>query len=66
MKSLLALAVFSVAHVVHAEIVTVPFSAVVTSALSQLNFGVDRFEFTAGIADLHLPIDAALGVVDVG
>jgi len=35
------------------------------SALSQLNFGIDRLEFTAGIVDFHLPIDAALSFVDV-
>ena len=37
-----------------------------TSALSQLNFRVDRLEFPAGVVDLHLPVDAALGAVDVG
>ena len=37
----------------------------VTSAQSRLNFGIDRFEFTSGIIDFHLPIDAALSVVDV-
>ena len=30
------------------------------SALSQLNFRVDRGKFAAGVADLHLPVDAAL------
>ncbi len=35
-------------------------------ALSQLNFRVDRREFAAGVVDLHLPVDAALGAVDVG
>src|SRR6267154_1957424 len=37
-----------------------------TSALSQLDFRVDRDEFAAGVVDLHLPINAALGAVDVG
>ena len=37
-----------------------------TSALSQLNFRVDRREFAAGVVDLHLPVDAALCAVDVG
>src|SRR5262249_48252649 len=36
------------------------------SALSQLDFGVDRREFAAGVVDLHLPVDPALGAVDVG
>ena len=36
-----------------------------TSALSQLNFGIDGFEFTAGIVDSHLPVDAALSGVDI-
>ena len=36
-----------------------------SSALSQLNFGIDRLEFTAGIVDFHLPIDAALSFVDI-
>ena len=35
------------------------------SALSQLNFGIDGFEFTAGIVDSHLPVDAALSGVDI-
>jgi hypothetical protein len=35
------------------------------SALSQLNFGIDRLEFTSGIVNFHLPIDTALGIVDV-
>jgi hypothetical protein len=30
------------------------------SALSQLNFRVDRGKFAAAVADLHLPVDAAL------
>ena len=38
---------------------------IVTSALSQLNFGIDGFEFTAGIVDSHLPVDAALSGVDI-
>jgi hypothetical protein len=37
-----------------------------TSALSNLDFGIDGLEFAAGVVDLHLPIDASLGVVDVG
>jgi hypothetical protein len=37
-----------------------------TSALSQLNFRVDRREYAAGVVDLHLPIDAALGVIHIG
>ena len=36
-----------------------------TSALSQLDFRVDRSEFAAGVVDLHLPVDAALGAIDV-
>ncbi len=36
------------------------------SALSQLDFRVERLEFTAGVADFHLPVDAALGGVGVG
>ena len=36
-----------------------------TTALSQLNFGIDGFEFTAGIVDSHLPVDAALSGVDI-
>jgi hypothetical protein len=36
------------------------------SALSQINLGVDRLEFAAGVVDLHLPIDAALGAVHIG
>ncbi len=36
------------------------------SALSQLDFRVEGFEFTAGVADFHLPVDAALGGIDVG
>ena len=35
------------------------------SALSQLNFGIDRLEFASGIVNFHLPIDTALGTVDV-
>src|SRR5437899_259985 len=35
------------------------------SALSQLDFGVDRLQFPAGVIDLHLPVDAVLGVVYV-
>ena len=35
------------------------------SALSQLDFRVERLEFTAGVADFHLPVDAALGGVGV-
>ena len=35
------------------------------SALSQPNLRIDGFEFVSGVADLHLPIDAALSLVDV-
>ena len=35
------------------------------SALSFLNLWVDGLQFDACIIDLHLPVDAALGVVDV-
>ena len=37
----------------------------VPSALSQLDFRVDRLQFSAGIVDSHLPIDATLCSVDV-
>ena len=37
-----------------------------TSALSNLRFGVDRLEFVSGVVDFHLPVDAALGGIDVG
>jgi hypothetical protein len=37
------------------------------SALSQLNSRVDRGKFAAGVADLHLPVDAALaGKANIG
>ena len=36
------------------------------SALSQLDFRVEGLEFTAGVVDFHLPVDAALRGVDVG
>ena len=36
-----------------------------SSALSQLNFGIDRLEFAAGIVDFHLPINASLSSVHV-
>ena len=36
-----------------------------TSALLQLNFGIDRFELCSGIINFHLPVDASLGCVDV-
>jgi hypothetical protein len=36
-----------------------------TSALSDLDFGVDRFEFAAGVVNFHLPIDTALHRIDV-
>jgi len=36
-----------------------------SSGLSALNFRVYRFEFAAGIIDLHLPIDASLRVINV-
>ena len=35
------------------------------SALSQLNFRVNRFQFRSGVVDLHLPVDTALSGVDV-
>jgi hypothetical protein len=35
------------------------------SAMSQLDFRVDRGEFTSSIIDLHLPIDTPLGIVDI-
>ena len=44
---------------------TVGRTSDVASALSQLNFGIDGFEFAAGVVDFHLPIDAALSFVDV-
>src|SRR5262245_12741160 len=31
-----------------------------------VNYRVDRGKFAAGVADLHLPVDAAPGAVDVG
>jgi hypothetical protein len=37
-----------------------------STGLSQLDFGVDRFEFAAGVVDLNLPVDAALDAVEVG
>ena len=40
-------------------------SSLATSGLSQLDFGVDRLEFAAGVADLHLPVDATLDAVEV-
>ena len=36
-----------------------------SSASSQLNNGIDRLEFAAGVVDSHLPVDAALSAVDV-
>ena len=36
-----------------------------TSALSQFNFAVDGLEFYPSIVDLHLPVHAALSVVDI-
>ena len=35
-----------------------------TTALSKLDFGIDRHEFTADIVNCHLRINAALGIVD--
>jgi hypothetical protein len=35
------------------------------SALSLLDFGVDRLQFAAGVVDFHLPVDAALSGIDV-
>ena len=37
-----------------------------TSALSKPNFWVERLQLATGIADFHLPVDAALRIVDVG
>ncbi|MDX2216560.1 MAG: hypothetical protein SFY66_25075 [Oculatellaceae cyanobacterium bins.114] len=39
--------------------------AIATSAVSQLNFRVDRSEFTSSIIDLHLPINTPLSVVNI-
>ena len=36
------------------------------SALSQLSFRVEKLEFTAGVFDFHLPVNAALGRIDIG
>jgi hypothetical protein len=36
------------------------------SAASQLNFRVNRSEFTARIVDFHLPIYTSLSAVDIG
>ncbi len=36
------------------------------SALSALNFRVDGLEFISSVVDFHLPVDAALSVVDIG
>ena len=36
-----------------------------TSALSGLDCGVDRFEFAAGVIDFHLPVNASLAGVHV-
>ena len=36
------------------------------NALSQLNFRVEVLELAACVLDFHLPVDAALGRVDVG
>src|SRR5207253_7306602 len=36
-----------------------------TSALSQLNCRVNRFEFRSSIVNLHLPVDATLRGVDI-
>jgi hypothetical protein len=36
------------------------------SAASRHNFRVDRSEFTACVIDFHLPIDPALGLVNIG
>ena len=35
------------------------------SALSEQNFRVDGLEFAASVFDIHLPVNAALGVGDV-
>src|SRR5262245_46012567 len=36
------------------------------SALSRLDFRIDRGEFRAGVIDPHVPFDATLAGVDVG
>src|SRR3954470_13886653 len=36
-----------------------------SSALSHLDFGIDGLQFATGVFDFHLPVDAALGLVDV-
>src|SRR6266849_6828991 len=38
---------------------------ILSSALSQLNCRVNRFEFRSGIVDPHLPVNATLGGVDI-
>ena len=40
--------------------------AKLASALSALNFRVDGLEFISSVVDFHLPVDAALSVVDIG
>jgi len=35
------------------------------SASSNKDFGINGFEFTAGVVDFHLPVDTALGARDV-
>ena len=36
-----------------------------TSALSNLDFRVKGFQFATGVTDFHLPVDAALRVIDI-
>jgi hypothetical protein len=43
-----------------------PRSRRIASAVSQPDSRVNRGKFAAGVADLQLPVDAALGAVDVG
>jgi hypothetical protein len=42
------------------------FACLRTSALSQLNFRVNRLQFRSGVVDLHLPVYAALCGIHVG
>ena len=36
-----------------------------TSALSQLDFGINGLQFASGVVDFHLPVDASLSLVDI-
>src|SRR5262249_40350429 len=38
--------------------------SLIPSALSLLNFGVDRLELGACVVNFHLPVDSALSVID--